>query len=94
LGSGDEDVDAGMLHVNPHAAAGYAVKHEEGSYTLDENEKGKATCGVCVSVCMRACLPLTYSVSSSSKLLYVVVGYHDSSARLDMRRKNHWRAKR
>jgi hypothetical protein len=52
LGSGDEDVDAGMLHVNPHAAAGYAVKHEEGSYTLGENEKGKSNMwGVCVCVC-------------------------------------------
>ena len=56
MGSGDEDVDAGMLHVNPHAAAGYAVKHEEGSYILGENEKGKSNMwGVCVCVCVCVC---------------------------------------
>jgi hypothetical protein len=39
LGGGDEDVDASVLHINPHAAAGYAVEYEEGTCIFDDNEQ-------------------------------------------------------
>ena len=39
LGSGDEDVDASVIHINPHAAACYAVKYEERTCIFDNNEQ-------------------------------------------------------